>query len=628
MIDKSMLKFNSVNKNMQIMATSNEFSSPRAFVKLTAQKAEQSQNGVNFLFDTGATTSLISEQAFQYFRRNGKIRRKLNVEPKISNASGNRMATNGVYDIAFHFEGKPCHGVFIVAPDLNGQAILGMNVISFYNMVLDPMTRKVTMYASKPLPPTGATASDEGIASVSFSTQESADWLVQVSEAAVLEPQFSTRIRCRLVHPETRKPLLEQHSFVADVDGIMAFAFTSSDNGAFYPHIPNAGTECRKMERGTIIGTAHHLDSISFINDESPVNAVVASTPPPRAHNRDEKKRIYQGIEEILSKSDIPENMKPRYRLLLQRNEDVSSADKLDLGLTDVIRHSIDINEKEKPAYKGQFRLAMDQLQLIKDNVAGWIRAGLVQRSESKFNAPVFCVPKREGQGLRVVLDYRMLNQKSVPDRYSIRTIDQCLEEIGRAGSTVFSCLDLTNGFWQLQLRESDRHFTAFTIPGLGQFEWLVTPQGLMGAPASFSRLMDKIMSDAENIITYIDDVLIHSGDHEKHLIHVEEALKRLRQAHLRLNVGKCIFGATSVQYLGHTLTAKGVKPGKDKTAAIREVEPPKTLKQLKAFLGLANYFRSFIPSFAKIAAPLFALTRKETIWKNATLPEEAINAF
>ena len=131
-----------------------------------------------------------------------------------------------------------------------------------------------------------------------------------------------------------------------------------------------------------------------------------------------------------------------------------------------------------------------------------------------------------------------------------------------------------------------------------------------------------------ENIITYIDDVLIHSGDHIKHLQQVEEALKRLRQAHLRLNVGKCIFGATSVQYLGHTLTAKGVKPGKDKTAAIREVEPPRTLKQLKAFLGLANYFRSFIPSFAKIAAPLFALTRKETVWKNTTLPEEAITAF
>ena len=302
--------------------------------------------------------------------------------------------------------------------------------------------------------------------------------------------------------------------------------------------------------------------------------------------------------------------------------------DKLDLGLTDVIQHTVDLQDKTTPAYKGQFRLAMDQLQLIKDNVAGWLKAGLIENSGSKFNAPVFCVPKREGHGLRVVLDYRMLNHRSVPDKYSIRTIDQCLEEIGRAGSQVFSCLDLTNGFWQLKMRESDKHLTAFTIPGLGQFQWMVTPQGLMGAPASFSRLMDRIMADTSNIITYIDDVLVHSKNHKDHLHHIATALQRLRDAHLRLNVSKCTFGATSVQYLEHTVTSKGVQPGQDKTAAIKDAQPPSTPKQLKSFLGLANYFRSFIPKFSTTAAPLFALTRKDTTWRGGPLPDDAHNAF
>ena len=130
--------------------------------------------------------------------------------------------------------------------------------------------------------------------------------------------------------------------------------------------------------------------------------------------------------------------------------------------------------------------MAHDQLQLIKDNVVGWLRAGLIERSNSKFNAPAFCVPKKQNDltaGMRVVLDYRMLNHKSVPDKYSIRTIDQCLEEIGNARSTLFSCLDLTSGFWQLELDERHRPYTAFTIPGQGQFQWRVTPFGLMGAP-------------------------------------------------------------------------------------------------------------------------------------------------
>ena len=169
---------------------------------------------------------------------------------------------------------------------------------------------------------------------------------------------------------------------------------------------------------------------------------------------------------------------------------------------------------------------------------------------------------------------------------------------------------------------------TAFTIPGLGQYQWMVTPQGLMGAPASFSRLMDTIMADAENVITYIDDVLIHSDNHETHLEHMEEALRRIRKAHLRLNVAKCIFGASKVQYLGHTLTSSGVKPGKDKTEAIRTAPSPTTQKQLRSFLGLANYFRSFVPNFAKAAAPLFELTRKGGDWKEGPLPRAAEEAF
>ena len=166
----------------------------------------------------------------------------------------------------------------------------------------------------------------------------------------------------------------------------------------------------------------------------------------------------------------------------------------------------------------------------------------------------------------------------------------------------MFSCLDMTNGFWQLKLSEKSRPYTAFTIPGAGQFQWLVTPQGLMGAPASFSRLMELIMADAENIITYIDDILVHSKTHSDHLQHIETALLRLRKAHLHLNPGKCIFGATSVQYLGQTISANGVSRGKSKTEAVASCPPPTSIKQLKSFLGLANYFRQFIKNFAKLA--------------------------
>ena len=129
----------------------------------------------------------------------------------------------------------------------------------------------------------------------------------------------------------------------------------------------------------------------------------------------------------------------------------------------------------------------------------------------------------------------------------------------------------------------SDKHLTAFTIPGVGQFQWIGTPQGLMGAPASFSHLMDLIMEGAENVITYIDDVLIHSADHKDHISHLEEAITRVQRAHLRLNAKKCIFTSTSIQYLGNTLSSQGVTPGNSKIEAIQKLAPPKTTKQLKS---------------------------------------------
>jgi hypothetical protein len=145
-------------------------------------------------------------------------------------------------------------------------------------------------------------------------------------------------------------------------------------------------------------------------------------------------------------------------------------------------------------------------------------------------------VPKREGQGLRCVLDYRRVNSLSFSDRYALRTIDECLKTVGKARSKVYLALDCSSAFWQLQLRPSDCPFTAFTIPGKGQYHWRTCPQGLMGAPASFLRLMDVLLADAENVLTYIDDVLVHSRRHEEHLKHLASAINKIGTANLRLN--------------------------------------------------------------------------------------------
>ena len=605
------------NKHFQVSSinklsanSSDSFFADRAFISLAFDSNKTT--AIKCLFDTGASVSLLTVADFEKFKRRGLVRSKLNCNPILTTASGERLPHQGAYDIKFFHNSKPCHGIFIVSQSLPKHSIVGMNIITKYAMSLDPITKTISS-SSTPHIPTQASRIQH---------------LIKVAETCTLTHGNATKVRCRLADPHSKTFVTSPYQFLASV-GNFTFACQSNDSGSFYIHLPNSDTIDHTLARGTELGTASSLLDVNFITNDKAVDELKANTPTPRPHTPAEVAQIRSQLKHSIDTSHIPYAHKQTYFEMLCQYEDVFSAHSLDLGLSDLTAHDIQLTDHNDPAYKGQFRLAFDQLQLIKDNVVGWLKAGLIERSNSKFNSPVFCVPKKEGQGLRVVLDYRQLNHKSIPDKYSIRTIDQCLEEIGQANSKIFSCLDLTNGFWQLSLAENARPYTSFTIPGKGQFQWRVMPQGLMGAPASFSRLMDLIMSDASNIITYIDDVLVHSASHEDHVTHIKTALSRLRAAHLRLNAKKCTFGASSVQYLGHTITAEGVKPGKNKTEALLDCQPPKTVKQLRAFLGLANYFRLFINNFAERAAPLFRLTRKDANWtENHPLPPPAATAF
>jgi hypothetical protein len=400
------------------------------------------------------------------------------------------------------------------------------------------------------------------------------------------------------------------------------------------------GTDTARHHRGDIIGAAESISAMTLVENQIVENRLIntelhASKEFERQcrenkHTPNVAAAISHVSQERMDKAisqDASPLLRESMREVLRRYADVVSNDQHDLGRTDTLEHNIELADKT-PVYTQQYRLPLDQLNLVKDHLAAWLKAGIVEPSRSKYNSPIFCVPKKDSTHMRVVLDYRRLNAKCLPDRYSIRPVEQCIEEIGRAGSNIFSCIDLRAGFWQLPLAKSARPNTAFTIPGVGQFQYTVAPMGLSGSPATFSRLMDIVMQELEHTITYIDDCLVHSANHKDHVNHTRQALARIRRHGLKINLDKCIFGASEIQYLGHTISGEGITPGKDKAAAITKAQPPSTVKQVRSFMGLANYFRTFIPRFAVIAAPMFALTRSNSDWEGGALPEDALESF
>ena len=164
----------------------------------------------------------------------------------------------------------------------------------------------------------------------------------------------------------------------------------------------------------------------------------------------------------------VPNEYKQHYVDILYKHQEAISINKFDLGRAKNFTHKIHLKDNN-PVYRKQFKIPEAHQTFIEQTLDEWLKLGVVKRSNSLYNSPLFCVPKKQGQGLRIVQDFRELNNHSHIDKYSMKEITECIGDIGRANSSIFSTLDLTSGFWQMKLDEASQPLTAFTIPGQGQ---------------------------------------------------------------------------------------------------------------------------------------------------------------
>jgi Reverse transcriptase (RNA-dependent DNA polymerase) len=224
----------------------------------------------------------------------------------------------------------------------------------------------------------------------------------------------------------------------------------------------------------------------------------------------------------------------------------------------------------------------------------------LIRPSSSPWTSPVVLVRKKNGK-LRFCVDYRKLNGITKKDAYPLPRIDDMLNTL--KGSKWFSTLDLASGYWQVAMHPRDREKTAF-VTRYGIYEFNVMPFGLCNAPATFQRLMDRVYQDIawKFVVVYLDDTIVYSKSFDEHLEHLRETFIRIRQAGLRLNLEKCNFWMQSLPFLGHIVTSIGIAPDPQKIEAVQKIQPPKTVTQLRSFLGLVGYYRQFIRDFSKIA--------------------------
>ena len=242
------------------------------------------------------------------------------------------------------------------------------------------------------------------------------------------------------------------------------------------------------------------------------------------------------------------------------------------------------------------------------------LASNVIRPSNSPWASPVVMVRKNDGS-LRFCVDFRQLNAATVKDAHPLPSIDDLLDFLH--GARWFSTLDLKSGYWQVPIMESDKAKTAFRTSSGQLYEFNQVPFGLCNAPASFSRLMDRVLAGLhrETCLFYLDDIIVFSFTWEEHLARLRQVFERLRHTKLKLGADKCTFAVKEVSYLGHRITEKGLLPDSSLLAAIWEIPPPKTATEVRSFLGLAGYYRRYVKNFAAIAGPLHALTREDAVF-------------
>jgi hypothetical protein len=266
--------------------------------------------------------------------------------------------------------------------------------------------------------------------------------------------------------------------------------------------------------------------------------------------------------------------------------------------------------------FRRSIKLAPKELEVCRAQLNELLEKGLIRPSASPFGAPVLIVPKPHQPGKwRMVIDYRALNAITVNDKFPLPDITQIMETL--QGKKVFSTLDLLSGFYHVPVYEPHMERTAMTTP-FGAFEWLFMPMGLKNSPAVFQRNMQEVFKDLLGpdgqpfVHVFVDDLIVAADTVEEMHYFLDLLFARMKEHGIAVKGSKVQLYSTTVDFLGHVISAEGISPQAEKIKAVAEWPRPKNLTELRGFLGTCNYYRKFIYNMADKSAPLNNLTRKD----------------
>ena len=316
--------------------------------------------------------------------------------------------------------------------------------------------------------------------------------------------------------------------------------------------------------------------------------------------------------------SHLPEEQRKVALKMLEEEQDVFSKSKDDIGYIPDFRLKINLAD-EVPVVEAYRGVPKNLYGEVKSHISNLLANGWIRESNSPYSSPMVCVRKKCG-GLRLCIDFRKLNLKTIPDKHPIPRIQDLLD--GLAGNSWFSTFDMSQAYHQGELDEESRKYTAFSTPW-ALYEWIRIPYGIMNAPPGFQRFINRCLGNLRDTIcsAYLDDVITYSKEFEAHVENARAVLRRMKEKGVKLNLEKCHFFKREVKYLGRLVSENGYRPDPENGAALDRCKiPPTNIGKLRSLIGFLGYYRTYVKDFSKKLKPVYDLLQVDSDKKTKQL--------